>query len=127
MAIPNKKSIAVVWVSNANAAVDVIVPIPDSSFYTKFVVDIPADTTQATLQADAGGGFKNLFAQAHVGDDRTQITCEPDGAVTMFELSGPMKGGIQLVCRSDDAGGVSRTIFVTMSGSAYSLGAPKGA
>ena len=120
--IPHTKSVGLTLTSVGVGATDIPVEITGARHYTKFTIDLPADAnvTQHTLQVNTGSGWKSLYTS--IAGAPAEVTLESE-SVNIVELQAPMKGGIRLLCRTDD--GVADTeyaINVTMSGSLYSEG-----
>ena len=119
--IPHTKSVGLTFTSVGVAATDIPVEITGARHYTKFTIDLPAEggVTQHTLQVNTGTGWKNLFTS--IAGAPAQVTLQSQ-SVNIVELQAPMKGGIRLLCRSNEAAGTEYAINVTMSGSLYSEG-----
>ena len=119
--IAHTKSVALTLTSVGVAATDIPVEITDARHYTKFTIDLPASggVTQHTLQVNTGAGWKNLFTS--IAGAPAQVTLQSQ-SVNIVELQAPMKGGIRLLCRSNEGVGTEYAINVTMSGSLYSEG-----
>ena len=117
--IPNKKSLTLTLTSVGAAGTDIPVEFTEARNYTKFTIDLPAAVavTQHTLQVNAGSGWKDLYTSVNGTTQQVTITAQ---VVNMLELTSPMKGGIRLLCRTNDAAATEHTIYVTMSGSLYS-------
>ena len=120
--IPHTKSVGLTLTSVGVAGTDIPVEITGARHYTKFTIDLPADgaVTQHTLQVNTGSGWKSLYTS--IAGAPAEVTLESE-SVNIVELQAPMKGGIRLLCKTNDgAAGTEYAINVTMSGSLYSEG-----
>jgi len=154
VAIPNKKTVTIDVKHDNNFAnpnqgqkANQFFHIPDSRFYTTFTVQTSVGTISTVNGAIAGnhqngvasaqagqGVLNNALAlasgygpiQVHGGDGNNGpiIGALAVNQIGQFELTTALPGGIVLGLTVIGGDG---TIRVAMSGSAYSLGAPKGA
>lgn len=154
MAIPNKKTVTIDFKIDNNFAApnngdkaNQFFHIPDSRFYTTFTVQTSVGTI-ATINGAIVGNHQNGVAsaaanqgvlnnalvlasgygpiQVHGGDGNNGpiIGALATDQIGQFELTTALPGGVVLGLTGITADG---TIRVAMSGSAHSLGAPKGA
>jgi hypothetical protein len=149
MPIPNKRSVAITVSrdpgftapGNGNQAVQNIY-IPNSDQYTEFAISIDlagnaaVDSLNASISSRFVGGVAGGAANDSIGNlpagykairdlQNNQNLALVATHINFFRLHTPMRGG--LVIRLTGINADNTKIYAQMTGSAYSVGAPRGA